>query len=125
MEELEYKILSRHFHYSKTSEYKVFYTGNKQKTNEEILEIYKENIGYPDVDLLVIEDLTHENNIEINPENIYLCFVKETEDTYRFLNAFKTSDDYNNIITNFNGDISKLIFARNIINELTDKNKRK
>lgn len=123
MEELEYIILSRHFHYSKVDEYKVFYAGNKQKTNDEILEIYKENIGDSDVDLLVIEDLTQENIIQINPENIYLCFVKETEDTYRFLNTFKTSDDYNNIITNFDGDISKLIFARIIMNELTDKNK--
>lgn len=125
MGELEYIILSRHFHYSKVDEYKVLYTGNKQKTNDEILEIYKENIGDSDVDLMVIEDLTHENNIQINPENIYLCFVKETEDTYRFLNTFKTSDDYTNIITNFDGDISKLIFARIIMNELTDKNKRK
>lgn len=117
---LKYIILSRHFHYSKIDEYKVFYTVNC-KTNDEILEVYKENIGNSDIDLMLIEDLTYENNIHINPENVYLCFVKEIDDTYRFLNTFENAEGYNNIITNFNGDISKLIFAKIIMNELSSK----
>lgn len=115
--DLTYIILSRNFQYSKIDEYNVFYT-KYCKTNDEILEVYKENIGNYDIDLVLIEDLTYETPIQINPENVYLCFVKEIDDTYRFLNTFETSEGYNNIITNFNGDISKLIFAKIIMNEL-------
>lgn len=118
---MNYKILSKHFRYSNPGEYKEFYTGKEHKTNTEISDIYKANKGDADIDLMLIEDLTYENEIQLNPEYTYACFVKEIDNTYILLKPIITATNYNNCIVNFNGDVSKLVFARIIENELSDK----
>lgn len=116
-----YKILSAHFKYSNPGEYKIFYIGNEPKTNTEIVNIYKENKGSPDIDLILIEDLTSENIIQLNPEDTYAWFVLEIDDTYRFLKTITTVTEYNDVIVNYNGDVSKLVFVRIIYDEIRAK----
>ena len=64
-----YRILSSHFKYSNPGEYKIFYTGEESKTNQEIVDIYRQNKDHSDIDLILIEDLTWENEIQLNLED--------------------------------------------------------
>ena len=116
-----YRILSSHFKYSNPGEYKIFYTGEESKTNQEIVDIYRQNKDHSDIDLILIEDLTWENEIQLNLEDTYAWFVVEIDDTYRFLKTITTATEYNNVIANYNGDVPKLIFARIICDEKRDK----
>lgn len=118
--ESNYKILSSHFTYSSPGEYKIFYIGN-EPTNSEIVDIYKENKGNPNIDLILIEDLTCEPVIQLNSEDTYVLFVEEIDDTYRFLKTITTATEYNDIIVTYNGDISKLIFTRIVDSETQGK----
>lgn len=118
---LNYSVLSSHFKYSNPGEYKVFYLGEEPKTNAEIVDIYEQNKGNSDIDLMLIEDLTWENEIQLNPEDVYAWFVVEIDNTYTFLKTITTATEYNDVIVNYQGDVSKLIFARIICDEKRNK----
>lgn len=110
---LNYSVLSSHFKYSNPGEYKVFYLGEEPKTNAEIVDIYEQNKGNSDIDLMLIEDLTR--------EDVYAWFVVEIDNTYTFLKTITTATEYNDAIVNYQGDVSKLIFARIICDEKRNK----
>ena len=117
-----YRILSSHFKYSNPGEYKIFYIGNEPKTNTETVDIYEENKDVrSEIDLMLIEDLTWKNEIQLNPEDTYAWLVVEIDDTYRFLKTITTTTEYNDVIVNYNGDVSKLVFTRILYDEIRGK----
>lgn len=114
----KYKILSSHFVYSPPGEYKEFYIGTEQKTNVEILDIYNQNKGHSNIDLILIEDLTDENEIKFNQEYNYAWFVQYSKGLYKFLCTASTATEYDDILSSYTGDISKMLFVKILKNEL-------
>ena len=109
----KYKILGTNFYSNSTKYCECYKIRTKEaKTNMSILELYdtkyKETID-SDFDTIVIEELD-DIFISLNKTSHYAIFSKDNED-YNLLIALNTEDKYNEFLSNYNGDESKLILV--------------
>ncbi len=120
---MKYKILSKHFGYSKPNEYIHYldcnFKGQLAKTNRDVLDIYNWYKCSTDIDLMVILEIDYDI-IELNQKLKYSIFKKD-EELYTLLICLNTEKEYNDYLKSYSGDLSELFLAEIIKNELSDK----
>lgn len=82
-------------------------------TNRDILDVFKfktyENLN-TDLDLIVVQEID-ETFIELQEKCVYSIFSKD-DNTYKIVSIIHSEQQYNDVLTNYNGDHSSLVLCQ-------------